>query len=299
MTAYIKVVLAIVGILAVDAHTNAADPQPLIVAHRGLLRHAPENTLANFRACLELRIGFEFDVERTKDDHLVCIHDSTVDRTTNGNGKVAELTLAQTRELDAGSWFDPKFAGEKVPTVDEVLQLVAEYRQHDVLIAVDLKAKNVGQDVVRLAEKHRVLDRLLFIGRTITEPNLRKQIKNASTKAHTAAVANNDFEFPKALAGRSADWVYVRYLPTKADISAVHRVKKRTFIAGPTVSGNLPKNWEHAAHAGIDAILTDYPLMLRTTLRSLKPESDHAAVPVCKHRSESAAPFAGRNVQRS
>lgn len=53
--------------------------EPLIVAHRGLLNHAPENTLANFRACLELRIGFEFDVEKTKDGQLVCIHDGTVD----------------------------------------------------------------------------------------------------------------------------------------------------------------------------------------------------------------------------
>ncbi len=179
MTAYTKVVLAVVAILVADAHANAADPQPLIVAHRGLLRHAPENTLANFRACLELRIGFEFDVERTKDGHLVCIHDSTVDRTTNGTGKVSELTLSQIRALDAGSWFDPNFAGENVPTVDEVLKLIAEYQQHDVLIAVDLK-DDVGWDVVRLAEKHKVLDKLLFIGKAISEPKVRDQIKAAS-----------------------------------------------------------------------------------------------------------------------
>ncbi|MCB9924882.1 MAG: hypothetical protein H6822_22065 [Planctomycetaceae bacterium] len=246
----------------------AVEPvQPLIVAHRGLLRHAPENTLANFRACLELRIGFEFDVERTKDDHLVCIHDSTVDRTTSGTGKVSELTLAQIRELDAGSWFDPKFAGEKVPTVDEVLQLIAEYRQHDVLIAVDLKAESVGSDVVRLAEKHKVLDKLLFIGRTITEPELRKQIKDASAKAHTAAVANNADEFPKAFAAPNADWVYVRYLPTKEQIEAVHRAGKKAFIAGSTVAGNVPENWQHCADVGIDGILTDYPLDLRTALK--------------------------------
>ncbi len=267
MTAYIKIVLAVVAILVADAHTNAADPQPLIVAHRGLLRHAPENTLANFRACLELRIGFEFDVERTKDGRLVCIHDSTVDRTTNGTGKVSELTLAQIRKLDAGSWFDPKFANEKVPTVDEVLKLVAEYRQHNVLIAVDLKAENVGRDVVGLAKKHKVLHRLIFIGRTITEPNLRQQIKDISDKAHTAAVANNADEFPKALAASNADWVYVRYLPSKEQIEAVHRAKKRAFIAGSTVSGNVPDNWQYAADVGIDAILTDYPLELRTTLR--------------------------------
>jgi glycerophosphoryl diester phosphodiesterase len=66
---------------------------------------------ANFRACLELRLGFEFDVQRSKDGQLVCIHDNTVDRTTNGTGNVAELTLEQIRRLDAGNWFDLKFAG--------------------------------------------------------------------------------------------------------------------------------------------------------------------------------------------
>ena len=262
-----RFILALLGIFVAHANSIAAEPpQPLIVAHRGLLRHAPENTLANFRACLELRLGFEFDVQRTKDGRLVCIHDSTVDRTTNGTGKVSELTLAQIRKLDAGSWFDPKFAGEKVPTVEEVLTLIAKY-QHNILVAVDLKAEKVEQDVVRLAEKHKVLHRLLFIGRTISEPKVREQIKRFSTKAHTAAVANNADEFPTALAASNADWVYVRYLPSKEQIEAVHRSAKRAFIAGSTVSGNVPDNWQYAADVGIDAILTDYPLELRTTLR--------------------------------
>lgn len=253
---------------------NATEPlEPLIVAHRGLLRHAPENTLAAFRACLELRIGFEFDVQRTMDGQLICIHDDTVDRTTNAAGKVAELTLAQIREMDAGSWFDTKFGNEKVPTVDEVFQLVGAYRQYDILIAVDLKAENLGQDVVLLAEKHKVLHRLLFIGRTITEPQLRKQIKATSTRAHTATVANNALEFPRSLASLRSDWVYLRYLPTKAEMEAVQRAGKKAFIAGPKVSGNLPQNWRHAARVNIDAILTDYPLTLSNTLRNLKSGS--------------------------
>ena len=132
---------------------SATAGTPFIVAHRGLLKVAPENTLANFRACLELRLGFEFDVQRTKDGHLVCIHDTTVNRTTNGSGNVSDLTLAEVKQLDAGSWFDPRFAGEKVPTVEQVLQLASEYQQHPILIAVDFKDANVEQDVVRLAEK--------------------------------------------------------------------------------------------------------------------------------------------------
>ncbi|WP_417385575.1 glycerophosphodiester phosphodiesterase [Gimesia sp.] len=237
--------------------------EPLIVAHRGLLKVAPENTLANFRACLELRLGFEFDVQRSQDGHLVCIHDSTLDRTTNGSGKVANLTLSEIRQLDAGSWFDPRFKGERVPTVKEVLQLAAQYRQHEILIAVDFKDSDVEQDVVKLAEKQGILEHLIFIGRTIQEPVVRKNIKAISLKAETAAVANNASEFSAALSEPNADWVYVRYLPTRSEMQQVHAAGKKSFIAGPTVSGNLPQNWQQATEAGIDGILTDYPLDLR------------------------------------
>jgi len=273
MNTKLCVALSALCLLAVPLKSTAAEP-PLIVAHRGLLLHAPENTLANFRACLELRLGFEFDVEKSKDGELVCIHDSTVDRTTNGTGKVVDLTLAQIRSLDAGIWFDSKFAGEKVPTIDEVLKLVAEYSQHDVLIAVDLKAEGVEQDVVRLAETHKVLHKLLFIGRTISEPNVRDRIRSVSTKAHTAAVANNVEEFPKALDAPNADWVYFRYLPPLEQMEAVRSEGKRSFIAGITVSGNVPENWKHAVDVGIDGILTDYPLELAVVLRQRSQNQD-------------------------
>lgn len=242
------------------------EPVPLIVAHRGLLRQAPENTLSNFRACLELRLGFEFDVQRTKDGHLVCIHDDTVDRTTNRNGRVAELTLAEIRQLDAGGWFDPTFAGEKVPTVEEILMLVAEHREKEVLIAVDLKAAGTEEDVVRLAEKHQVLHRLLFIGRTITEPMVRERIKATSTKAQTAIVANNADEFSRALAASHSDCVYFRYLPPQEQMDAVRGAGKRSFIAGVSVSGPVPDNWRRAVDVGVDGILTDFPFELRAML---------------------------------
>jgi glycerophosphoryl diester phosphodiesterase len=257
-----------IATFSVHQTCNAADPpRPLVVAHRGLLLHAPENTLANFRACLELRLGFEFDVQRSKDGTLVCIHDSTLDRTTNGTGNVAEKNLEKIRKLDAGSWFDSKFTGEKVPTVEEVLKLVAEYRQLDILVAVDLKAEGVETDVVRLAEKNKVLHRLIFIGRTISEPKVREQIKKTSAEAQTATVANTPVEFAKALAAPHTDWVYFRFIPSGEQIDAVHRSQKRAFIAGTTVSGHMPDNWQQVIKVGTDAILTDYPLELRAVVR--------------------------------
>ncbi|MGE0756885.1 MAG: glycerophosphodiester phosphodiesterase [Pirellulaceae bacterium] len=263
---WFPVTALILGALQVSA-VGEERTAPLIVAHRGMLQHGPENTLANFRACLELRLGFEFDVQRTREGQLVCIHDDTINRTTNGMGNVADLTMDEIRRFDAGSWFDPAFAGEKVPTVDEVLMLVAEHRQKNVLIAVDLKAVDVEADVVRMAEKHKILHRLLFIGRTITEPKVRERIKAASTEAQTASVANSFDEFSQALAAPHTDCVYFRYLPPKEQMAAVRSAGKRSFIAGTPVSGNVPDNWRQAFEVGIDGILTDFPLELRATWR--------------------------------
>ena len=255
-------------VLGFAMSTSAAEPPAVrIVAHRGLMHHAPENTLANFRACLELRLGFEFDVQKSKDGRLICIHDDTLERTTNGTGTVAETLFNDLRKLDAGRWFDAKFAGETVPTVEEVLKLVAEYQKHDVLIAVDLKSDGVEEEVVRLAEKQKILPKLLFIGTTISEPSVRERIKKTSRHTQTSIVANSPDEFSKALAATDEDWIYFRYIPSTEEMTAVRTAGKRTFIAGKTVAGNLPDNWRRAAKVGIDCILTDYPLELRAVLK--------------------------------
>jgi glycerophosphoryl diester phosphodiesterase len=89
-------------------------------AHRGDPTHAPESTLASFERAVTLGAPMvELDVNLTVDGHLVVMHDPTVDRCTNGSGTIAEMTFEQIRALDAGSWFAPEFAGQKVPTFEE------------------------------------------------------------------------------------------------------------------------------------------------------------------------------------
>lgn len=96
------------------------------IAHRGASRYAPENTLAAIRLALDHGApAVECDVQRTTDGQLVIIHDQTVDRTTDGRGPVAVHTLADLRRLDAGRWFAPAFAGERIPMLDEVLEVAA------------------------------------------------------------------------------------------------------------------------------------------------------------------------------
>jgi len=95
-----------------------------LIAHRGASAQAPENTLASFNKAKTVADFVEFDVWPTSDGQLVVIHDSSVDRTTNGKGEVSSMTLAQIRALDAGSWFNPAFAGEKIPTAEETLRAI-------------------------------------------------------------------------------------------------------------------------------------------------------------------------------
>ena len=98
-----------------------------IFAHRGSKGTHPENTLASFKEAVRVGSdGIELDVHLTKDGHLVVIHDETVDRTTNRTGEIRNLTLAEIKAMDAGSWFNETFAGEKIPTLEEVLLLLTE-----------------------------------------------------------------------------------------------------------------------------------------------------------------------------
>ncbi len=100
---------------------------PRVIAHRGMSSLAPENTLAAFRLCADHGVRwFEFDCDVLADGTVVVIHDATLDRTTDHKGEVHALTLADLDDVDAGSWFDPRFAGEPVPTLRQVVDLMNE-----------------------------------------------------------------------------------------------------------------------------------------------------------------------------
>jgi len=100
---------------------------PPIIGHRGVAAHAPENTLAGFRAARALGCAWvEFDVRLTADGAPVVCHDDQLERTTNGRGRISTLPLSAIRGLDAGSWFSASFAGERIPTLDETLTLCRE-----------------------------------------------------------------------------------------------------------------------------------------------------------------------------
>jgi len=129
------------------------------IAHRGFSAVAPENTLAAFEKALEYGPDMiECDVRQTKDGHLVVIHDATVDRTTDGTGAVADMTLAEIRKLDAGDWFSDEYTGQRIPTLAEVLDLT----RNRVKLIIEIKEEHTEGGVVRMVQERRMSDEVLL-----------------------------------------------------------------------------------------------------------------------------------------
>jgi glycerophosphoryl diester phosphodiesterase len=131
----------------------SSPPVPLVIAHRGDSAHRPENTLASFASALELGAAVvEFDVHLSRDGEVIVIHDPTVDRTTDGHGMVKRLDLADIRQLSAGysTRFGSTYAGERVPTLAEVLGLLRERAQ----AMIEIKPEAVTDDADGGIEAH-------------------------------------------------------------------------------------------------------------------------------------------------
>jgi glycerophosphoryl diester phosphodiesterase len=139
-------------------------PGPLVIAHRGASRGAPENTLAAFRLAAEMGAdAVELDAWLSADGAVVVHHDLTLDRTTNGAGKVAERSLTELKAFDAGAKFGPRFAGERIPILDEVFEAVGR------LVLINIELKNyesvfdrLAQAVVRIVRRHGLERRVLL-----------------------------------------------------------------------------------------------------------------------------------------
>lgn len=262
------------GLLAFAAPTFGAEPLGTthFMGHRGLFLHSPEGTLPNYAACVELRIDFELDVRKTRDGRLVCLHDPTVDRTTNGKGAIADLNFHEIRELNAGAKFDPAFSGTRIPALREVFELV-KARRSGVFIAIDLKTADDGieTDIVHLAQQSGVLRQSIFIGRTITNADVRKKLRAASPDAAPAILCESADKLQDAIADPDSLWVYVRFLPTADEVKKVHAAGKRVYIAGPLVQNREPANWARARDAGVDMVLTNFPLEARAAARNAAP----------------------------
>lgn len=199
---------------------KAASQVKEIIGHQGSCANRPGNTLAGARRAIEAGAHVtELDARTTKDGVLVCLHDAEVDRTTNGKGKVADLTLAEVKKLDAGIKFDAKFAGERVPTLREMLELA----KGKIAVMIDLKedGEEYAKQIAALVQAHGEPKRIVLGIRSVEHAkHFRKLLPDARQIGLVPTV--NDIE-PFAKAGVKVIRLWPKWL---SDEKLVPRVRK-------------------------------------------------------------------------
>jgi glycerophosphoryl diester phosphodiesterase len=227
----------------------------LIIAHRGASGHAPENTLAAFRKAVSLGATFiETDLQLTRDAHFVAIHDDTLNRTTNGQGRVHDRTLAELRKLDAGSWFGSQFTGERIPTLEEVLEFS---KKNDVVFYLELKPGGSwgGEHaLIGALRESGEIPRCVVIS---FEPAILSNLRKIEPTIMTGVLYDAQLADPLAAALE----VGARQIAVRADLVTPRMIsearKKDLQVLCWTV--NHPAHIRELKAAGVDGIMSDYP----------------------------------------
>lgn len=239
----------------------------LVVAHRGDSQNAPENTLAAFALAVEQQADLiEFDVHQTADGDVVVLHDEKVDRTTDGEGEVHRLRTADLRALSAGSWFAPHFAAERVPLLDEVLDLCRRAR---VVPMIEIKSKwrrsqECGRRVVQALARHGLLERSVVICRELQRV---QEVHAASSVTPLASIT-----FTKRQARGAARVEGVRGVDCywkSLSLGLVAQLRQeQVFLTPWTV--NRTRDMERLFLLGCEAIITDSPVLLRDRIEGFE-----------------------------
>jgi glycerophosphoryl diester phosphodiesterase len=227
----------------------------LAIAHRGASGYAPENTFAAFRRAVALGAGFiETDLQLSRDARLVAIHDATVNRTTNGQGAVHDMTLAELRRLDAGSWFGSEFAGERIPTIEEILEFA---NKHDVVFYLEMKPSGSwgGEHaLISALRESREIARTVVI-------SFDAAILAAVRKIEPTLMTGLLFEghIPNPL--DKAVEIGARQLAVRGDLVTPRLLKEARGHDLQVVcwTVNHPGHMRLLAQAGVDGIISDYP----------------------------------------
>ncbi len=231
-----------------------------VIAHRGEHLSHPENTLPAFQAAINAGADyFELDIRTTSDGRLILMHDGTVDRTTNGKGRVRELTFNQIRALDAGAKFDPKFTGTKVPTLEEALTLAHGK------IAIYLDCKQVAPaGLVMALDKADMLDNVVIYG----GPGFLKQVQALHPSLKIMPEAENAGTLERLLTDLHPGVIAFDAGDFKNDvISIATQAHIGLFVDRLWAQDHLP-DWQDAVARGATGIQTDHPVEVVDYLRS-------------------------------
>lgn len=234
-------------------------PHPAIIAHRGASALAPENTLAAFQLAITHHAdGIELDVHLSIDGEVVVIHDANLGRTTTGTGSVYEKSLNELKQLDAGSWFGTQFAGEQLPTLGEVFDLLGE----QLFVNIELKGPGLLRSdlparTIEIVRKYGFEDRVIF---SSFNPWMLRQIAQQMPGARIGLLLP-----PGPLAGWVrvlskpivAPWAYHPHYLTVTPTFFERAEREKRPVLAYTV--NQPEEISRLCALGIYGIITDDP----------------------------------------
>lgn len=227
--------------------------RPLVIAHRGASGTRPENTLAAFRHALALGADMiELDVQLTRDGEVVVIHDTSLDRTTDGQGPVAARSLAELQRLDAGTWFGSTCRGERVPTLAQVLA--------DIPLPVNVELKPAGEDGLE-ARALTVVGAAGAMGRVVFSSFEEDALVRLREKSGDATIAVLWESEMISLAHERMERVAATALHLRKD-AATPRTLASLGSLGIVVrvwTVNDQAEMDRLAAAGVGGVFTDFP----------------------------------------
>ncbi|MFC0211764.1 glycerophosphodiester phosphodiesterase [Paenibacillus chartarius] len=242
---------------------HSAGTRPLIIAHRGAAAEAPENTMAAFRKAIEQGCdAIELDVHLTADGQVVVFHDETLERTTNRSGPVGSLTWDELRQADAGAWFGRDFAGERVPLLSEVLELMPAA----VGLNLELKLSYGGRMVAPVARLLREYGRAETTVISSYDHKLLYRMKQEAPEVLISLVYDGRLLNPLRLADDFGHDVF--------SFSLHHRMVEEDDVAPLRAAGkpvivwtaNREEDIRRLAACGVSGIITDVPGAARAWL---------------------------------
>ncbi|MBN2307456.1 MAG: glycerophosphodiester phosphodiesterase [Candidatus Hydrogenedentes bacterium] len=243
-------------------------------AHRGDKTCAPENTVPAFVSAVKKGAHMiEFDVHLTKDGHDVIIHDGKVDRTTDGTGAVADLTFDEIRALDAGTWFDAEFAGTRVPTLRETLDVIP----HTVLCNVHLKnAPGVAERAATILVEMERLDHC-FLACSLEQAEVARQIAPEIKICNMSRQSGDRLHYVADTIESGAEFIQLL-----KNLDGLKEVVDTLHAQGVVVNyfvANEPDTMRVLIDAGVDYLLTDkldtcLEVLAEYGVEPLKPAKD-------------------------
>jgi glycerophosphoryl diester phosphodiesterase len=241
---------------------------PLVLAHRGASRAAPENTLPAFAEAIRMGAdGVELDVQYSSDGHLMVFHSPDLSASTDGKGRLTSLPVADLKALDAGAWFAPEFAGTRIATLDEALDLLAG----KMLVNIEMKSLEITRstmprDVVEAVRAHNMVGQVVI---SSFNPFAVRQ----------AGKAGPEIERALLLAPDLASWLRTDLVRRYSRAQALHPESPMIaaeYVARARGRGLPVRAWtvndegemRRLVELGVDAIMTDVPDVLLSVLRA-------------------------------